>query len=102
MRIVDIIKKKRDGEKLNKNEIDFFIENYVNGNIYDYQASALLMAIYFNGLDDEETLNLTSDKPYVLVAPVYISTIPAKVAELIKNSTLDGGLDKEFLIFTLL
>ena len=59
MRIVDIIKKKRDGLKLNKEEIDFFINNYVSGNILDYQASALLMAIYFKGLDSEETLNLT-------------------------------------------
>ncbi len=59
MRIVDIIKNKRNGIKLNKSEIDYFIKNYVNGNIPDYQASSLLMAIYFNGLDNEETANLT-------------------------------------------
>ncbi len=55
----DIIVKKRDGYSLSKEEIDYFIENYTNGNIPDYQASALLMAIYFNKMDKEETLNLT-------------------------------------------
>ncbi|MBR2377432.1 MAG: pyrimidine-nucleoside phosphorylase [Clostridia bacterium] len=59
MRIVDIIKKKRNGNKLNKNEIDFFINGYINGEIYDYQASALLMAILLKGMDNEETTNLT-------------------------------------------
>ncbi len=59
MRIVDIIKNKRNGLKLTKTEIDYFINNYVSGNIPDYQASSLLMAIYFNGLDSEETANLT-------------------------------------------
>ena len=59
MRIVNIIKNKRNGLKLSKAEIDYFITNYVLGNIPDYQASSLLMAIYFNGLDNEETANLT-------------------------------------------
>ena len=45
-----------------------------------------------------EVLNLTSEKPYVLVAPVYISTIPARVAQLIKNSTLDGSKDFYFIM----
>lgn len=59
MRMYDVIKKKRDGKSLNREEIDFFIEGYTNGNIPDYQASALLMAIYFNKMNDEETLYLT-------------------------------------------
>ena len=59
MRIFDIIKLKRDGGKLSKEQIDFFIKGYVSGEIKDYQASALLMAIYFNGMDVEETTNLT-------------------------------------------
>lgn len=59
MRMYDIIQKKRDGFSLNKNEIEFFVENYTNGNIPDYQASALMMAIYFNGMSDEETAELT-------------------------------------------
>jgi pyrimidine-nucleoside phosphorylase len=59
MRAFDIIKQKRDGKKLTKEQIDFFIKGYVSGDIKDYQASALLMAIYFNGMDVEETTNLT-------------------------------------------
>lgn len=59
MRIYDIIEKKRDGLKLTKDEIDFFVKGYTEGSIEDYQASALLMAIYINGMDEEETVNLT-------------------------------------------
>ena len=59
MRIYDIIEKKRDGYKLTKEEIDFFVREYTNENIEDYQASALLMAIFINGMDEEETVNLT-------------------------------------------
>lgn len=59
MRMVDIITKKRDGFALSKSEIDFFVNGYVKSEIPDYQVSALLMAIYFNGLDEEETVNLT-------------------------------------------
>ena len=59
MNIQEIIAKKRDKQKLSKEEIDFFIKEYTNGNIADYQASALIMAIYINGMDEEETTNLT-------------------------------------------
>ncbi len=59
MRVFDIIKKKRDGFKLSKEEIRFFIDGYVKGDIPDYQASALLMAIYYQGMTDEETAELT-------------------------------------------
>ena len=59
MRMVDIIEKKRDGGKLTKEEIEFFVNGYVRGDIPDYQASALLMAIYFRNMDYDETLNLT-------------------------------------------
>lgn len=59
MRMYDIIKKKRDGEVLNKTEIDFFIKGYTKGEIPDEQAAALLMAIFFNGMNAEETVNLT-------------------------------------------
>lgn len=55
----DIIVKKRDGYPLAKAEIDFFVHGYANGEIPDYQASALLMAIYFQGMDDEESAHLT-------------------------------------------
>ncbi|WP_287386178.1 pyrimidine-nucleoside phosphorylase [Lachnospira sp.] len=59
MRMVDLIEKKRNKEKLSKKEIDFIIKSYTAGEIPDYQMSALLMAIYFNKMDKEETLNLT-------------------------------------------
>ena len=59
MNILDIIAKKRDNEKLNKNEIEYFVKEYTMGNITDYQAAALVMAIYINGMDYEETTNLT-------------------------------------------
>jgi pyrimidine-nucleoside phosphorylase len=59
MRMYDIIEKKRDGYKLAKEEIEFFVNGFTNGSIPDYQASALLMAIFFNQMDKEETINLT-------------------------------------------
>ncbi|ENY53784.1 Thymidine phosphorylase [Metamycoplasma alkalescens 14918] len=60
MRIIDIINKKANKQELTKAEIEFFIENYVNGNIPDYQASALLMAIRLNSLNESETSYLTN------------------------------------------
>lgn len=59
MDILDIIAKKRDKKELSKEEINFFVKEYTCGNITDYQASALIMAIYINGMNDEETTNLT-------------------------------------------
>lgn len=59
MRMYDIISKKRDGAALSSEEIRYFIREYTKGNIPDYQASALLMAIYINGMSDEETTDLT-------------------------------------------
>ncbi|MCL2522209.1 MAG: pyrimidine-nucleoside phosphorylase [Erysipelotrichales bacterium] len=59
MNIIEIIEKKRDKQKLTKAEINYFISDYVNGKIKDYQASSLLMAICLNGMDEEETTILT-------------------------------------------
>ena len=59
MRAYDIIYKKRNKERLTKEEIKFFIDGYNNSQIADYQMSAFLMSIYFSGLDDEETFFLT-------------------------------------------
>ena len=59
MNIKEIIAKKRDKQKLSKEEIEFFITNCTNGEIADYQAAALIMAIYLNGMDEEEITNLT-------------------------------------------
>ena len=59
MNILEIIAKKRDGKILNENEINFFVQGYTNGQITDYQAAALVMAIYINGMTKEETTNLS-------------------------------------------
>ena len=59
MRMVDIIEKKRDGKELTTQEINFFIEGYTKGDIPDYQASALAMAIYLMYLNDRERADLT-------------------------------------------
>ncbi len=59
MRIYDLILKKRNGGTLDRDEIDYFINGYVDGSIPDYQAAAMCMAIYFRGMDDYETAALT-------------------------------------------
>lgn len=59
MDIIEIIEHKRDKKKLSQKEIEFFIEGYVKGEIKDYQASSLLMAIYLNGMDKDEIAYLT-------------------------------------------
>ncbi len=58
-RFVDLIQKKKNGETLTKEEIDFMITDYVAGKIPDYQMSAMLMAIYFNGMENEELAAFT-------------------------------------------
>ena len=59
MNILDIIAKKRDAKELSKEEIEYFIKEYTEGNIQDYQASALIMAIYINGMNDREITDMT-------------------------------------------
>ncbi len=59
MNIIDIITKKKNKENLSFDEIKFAVDNFVNGNVKDYQMSALLMAIVLNGMNLDETYNLT-------------------------------------------
>lgn len=59
MRMYDLIVKKRNGEILEKEEIEFMIEGFTKGNIPDYQMSAMMMAIFLKGMNDSETLSLT-------------------------------------------
>lgn len=59
MRMIDIIEKKRDNHSLTKAEIDFFVSGYTNDTIPDYQISSLMMAIYFNGMNDQEATDFT-------------------------------------------
>ena len=64
MNILEIISKKRDAKELNKEEIEYFINGYTKGEIQDYQAAALIMAIYINGMNDREITDLTLAMAY--------------------------------------
>lgn len=59
MRMYDIIHKKRNGGELSGDEIRFFVEGYTNGSVPDYQAAAFCMAVYFQGMTEKETSELT-------------------------------------------
>jgi pyrimidine-nucleoside phosphorylase len=59
MRAVDVIQRKRDGHELTRDEIAFFVEGYTRGEVPDYQASALAMAVFFKGMTSSETVALT-------------------------------------------
>ena len=94
MRMIDIIEHKRDGKILANEEINFFITNYVDGKIPDYQVSALLMAILFRGMSDEEIFNLTND---MLHSGDIIDLSKIKGVKVDKHST--GGVgDKTSLV----
>ena len=94
MRAVDIILRKREGETLSRDEIAFFIAGYARGEIPDYQASALAMAVYFKGMSPEETAALTESM--MRTGEVLdLSDIPGPKAD--KHST--GGVgDKTSLV----
>lgn len=109
MRMYDIIEKKRDGGELSTEEISYFVKGATSGDIPDYQITALLMAIYFNGMTDRETIELTlnmrdsgdtldltsfgelsvdkhstggvGDKTTLIVAPI-VASLGAKVAKM--------------------
>ncbi len=94
MNIVNIIEKKRDSFELNEEEIKYFIEGLTNGNVEDYQASALLMAMFLNGLSIEETKNLTK---YMMLSGDVVDLSHIKGIKADKHST--GGVgDKTTLI----
>ena len=94
MRMYEIIEKKRDGLELSLDEINFFITEYCNNNVPDYQAAALLMAIFLMGMNERETADLTN----VMANSgdrINLSTIPGIKVD--KHST--GGVgDKTTLI----
>ena len=59
MRMYDLIVKKRDGGELTREEIDYIIEGYTDGDIPDYQMSAWLMAVFYKGMNARETADMT-------------------------------------------
>jgi pyrimidine-nucleoside phosphorylase len=94
MNPVEIIKHKRNKNSLSKEEIKYFIEGYLTGEITDYQMSAFLMSVYFNGMNDEETFHLTE---IMLNSGEVIDLDFLKMPKVDKHST--GGVgDKTSLI----
>lgn len=94
MRMIDIIEKKRDGKPLNDKEISFFIKGYVDGVIPDYQVSALLMAIIFQGMEKQEIASLTRE---MMNSGDVIDLSPISGIKVDKHST--GGVgDKTSLV----
>lgn len=96
MNVIDIIEKKKQKVELSKEEIYFVIEEYMNDNIADYQMSALLMAIYFNGMTDTETIELTN----AMIASGDVIDLSKITKPTVDKHSTGGVGDKVSLILT--
>lgn len=95
MNIIDIIIKKKNKEVLSSEEIEYVVNNYVNGNIKDYQMASLLMAITINGMNEEETIALTK---YMLLSG---NTLDLSMLSNVVDKHSTGGVgDKTTLIIS--
>lgn len=94
MNILGVIENKREGRELSKEEIEFFVRGYTDGSVTDYQAAALVMAIFLNGMTKQETTYLTLAMAYSGEA-LDLSTLDKIIVD--KHST--GGVgDKVSLV----
>jgi pyrimidine-nucleoside phosphorylase len=94
MRAIDVIRKKRDGEEVTREELSFLISHYCSGQIPDYQLSAFLMAVFLRGMTDEEMVALTEEMR-LSGATFDLSDLPGRKVD--KHST--GGVgDKTSLV----
>lgn len=94
MQILEIIRKKRDGNELTKTEIEFFVDGYVSEAIPDYQISALLMAIYFQGMTNAETSALTQS----MIQSGKTLSLPSALGPYVDKHSTGGVGDKISLI----
>lgn len=94
MNPVEIIKRKRNNTQLSREQIKYFIEGYLKGDVTEYQMSAFLMTVYFNGMNEDETFYLTE---IMLNSGVIVDLDYLKMPKVDKHST--GGVgDKTSLI----
>src|ERR1039457_5657748 len=95
MRTVDLIQRKRGGEELSPEEIEFLINGYTNGDIPDYQMSSFLMPVYFKGMTDREASRLTECMRHS-GDTVDLSSIPGVKVD--KHSTGGVGDKTSFIV----
>ena len=94
MKMHEIIAKKRSGRELSEDEIDFFVKGVADGSIPDYQISAFLMAVWFRGMTEEETVTLTE----CLVDSGEIDNLSSIVGKKVDKHSTGGVGDKVSLI----
>src|SRR5262249_16131574 len=95
MRTVDLIQRKRDGEELAPDEIEFLVNGYTNGEIPDYQMSSFLMAVFYSGMTDREVSRLTE---CMLHSGETVDLAPISGVKVDKHSTGGVGDKTSFIV----